>query len=164
MRTKLTFTAIVMVMLSCSPSETKDTIAVPDKDNDKVVLAQKMFDAFNQHRWDVMANYYSDSALFLDPAFGKTYLKQSRSQTVDKYARFQSVFPDIKDEIVAMYPSDDKVIVEFVSRGTLISGVKLELPIVTVLTYKDSLIVKDATYYDVECFPEEENPGEIEIP
>jgi len=152
-------------MLSCRPSETKDnTIAIPDKDNDKVVLAQKMFDAFNHHQWEVMANYYSDSALFLDPAFGKTYLKQSRSQTVEKYTLMQRVFPDIKDDVVAMYPSGDKVIVEFISTGTLASGDLFQLPIITVLTFKDNLIVKDATYYDVEYSGDEAESSEGEIP
>lgn len=170
MQTKFAFVAMIMVMLSCTLPEKKvDDHAVTNKDDDHIAHARKMFDAFNQHQWQVMANYYSDSALFLDPAFGKTYIKQSRSQTVEKYALLQRVFPDIKDEIVAMYPSDNKVIVEFISTGTLASGAVFQLPIITVLTFENDLIVKDATYYDVENSEEENSeeegsPEEIEIP
>jgi hypothetical protein len=165
MQTKLTFVAMAILMLSCTLPEKKvDEHAVTNKDDDHIALARKMFDAFNQHQWQVMANYYSDSALFLDPVFGKTYIKQSRSQTVEKYALLQRVFPDIKDEIVAMYPSDNKVIVEFISTGTLASGELFQLPIITVLTFENNLIVKDATYYDAENTSEYENPNEEEIP
>jgi len=157
MRNKITFIAMVIVLLSCNPPE-------KNKGDDHVALAQKMFDAFNQHQWEAMANCYSDSALFLDPAFGKDYLKQSRSQTVAKYTLLQSVFPNIKDEIVAIYPSDNKVIVEFISTGTLASGVVLQLPMIAVLTFENNLIVKDATYYDVDNSSEVENADKEEIP
>ena len=123
-----------------------------------------MFDAFNNHQWEAMANCYTDSALFLDPAFGKTYVKQSRAETMEKYSRFQRAFPDIHDEIGAMYPSDNKVIVEFSSTGKMANGESFQLPIITVLTFENNLIVKDATYYDVENSEEEGNPEEDEIP
>lgn len=134
--------AMAVMMLSCNLAE--------NKGSNHVALAQKMFDAFNQHQWQEMANCYSDSALFLDPAFGKTYLKQSRLEVAEKYARFQRAFPDIHDEVVAMYPSENKVIVEFISTGTMAGGASFKLPIITVLTFENDLIVKDATYYDVE--------------
>ena len=143
-------------MLSCKPPE--------HKGDNNVALAQKMFDAFNAHQWQAMANCYRDSAQFLDPAFGKTYLPQTRSEVVEKYTRFQNAFPDIHDEIIAMYPSDNKVIVEFISTGTMASGAAFKLPIITVLTFENNLIVKDATYYDVENSSKEENPDEEEIP
>jgi steroid delta-isomerase-like uncharacterized protein len=148
---------MVMVMLSCNPSER-------NKGLDHVALAQKMFDAFNQHQWQAMANCYSDSARFLDPAFGKTYLKQTRSEVVEKYARFQRAFPDIHDEVIAMYPSENKVIVEFISTGTMAGGSAFKLPIITVLTFENDLIVKDATYYDVENSSDEENSNDVENP
>ncbi len=151
---------LAVVMLSCNAPENKDNntvVAIQDSTN--VMLAQKMFDAFNQHHWQAMANCYTDSALFLDPAFGKKYLKQSRSQTAEKYALLQRVFPDINDEVVAMYPSGNRVIVEFISTGKLASGDLFQLPIITVLTFENNLIVKDATYYDVE-YSGEENPKE----
>lgn len=166
MKIEITFIALAMVVLSCQAPENKEattevtpTVATPD--NNKVALAQQMFDAFNKHDWQAMANFYTDSALFLDPAFGKTYVKQARSQTVQKYTLLNNVFPDIHDEVVAMYPSGDKVIVEFVSTGTLASGELFQLPIITVLTFENNLIVKDATYYDVENSGDEETPEQF---
>lgn len=97
-----------------------------------------------------MAGYYSDSALFLDPAFGKEYVIQSRRAVIEKYTGFQEVFPDIHDQIVGMYPSGDKVTVEFISTGNSSDGTSFKLPIITVLTIANGHIVKDATYYDVE--------------
>lgn len=156
MRISITIIAVAMVVLSCKPPENKSA--------NNVALTQKMFDAFNNHQWEAMANCYTDSALFLDPAFGKTYVKQSRAETMEKYSRFQRAFPDIHDEIGAMYPSDNKVIVEFSSTGKMANGESFQLPIITVLTFENNLIVKDATYYDVENSEEEGNPEEDEIP
>ncbi len=165
MQIKITFFALLVVMLSCIAPENKDNnTVVATQDSTNVMLAQKMFDAFNQHQWQVMANCYTDSALFLDPAFGKTYLKQSRAETVEKYARFQRAFPDIHDKVVAMYPSENKVIIEFISTGKMANGASFQLPIITVLTFEDNLIVKDATYYDVENSEDEGNSEEGEIP
>jgi ketosteroid isomerase-like protein len=62
----------------------------------------------------------------------------------------QKMFPDLHDELVGVYPSGDKVTVEFVSTGTMSDSIKFSLPIVTVLTFENGLIVKDATYYDLE--------------
>ncbi len=74
--------------------------------------------------------------------FGKTYQKQSRAEVVEKYARYQRAFPDIHDEVVAMYPSENKVIVEFISTGTMASGAAFKLPIITVLRTVHSLYSK----------------------
>ncbi|MBA4054468.1 MAG: nuclear transport factor 2 family protein [Marivirga sp.] len=120
------------------------------KGSDAVSIASGMFDAFNQHEWGKMAGYYSDSALFLDPAFGKEYVTQSRASIIQKYKGFEEAFPDIQDQIVGMYASGDKVTVEFISTGNSPDGTSFRLPIVTVLTITNNLIVKDATYYDVE--------------
>jgi ketosteroid isomerase-like protein len=134
--------AMAMVLLSCNHQQHTNA--------NYVALAKKMFDAFNQHQWQAMANCYSDSALFLDPSFGKTYQTQARTEIVEKYAGFQQAFPDLHDELVDMYPSDNKVIVEFISTGRAPDGTSFKLPIITVLTFENDLIVKDATYYDVE--------------
>jgi ketosteroid isomerase-like protein len=109
-----------------------------------------MFDAFNHHDWEKMAGHYSDSALFLDPAFGKEYVTQSRQAVIQKYKGFQDAFPDIHDEIVGIYASGNRVTVEFISTGNSPDGVSFKLPIVTVLTIADDKIIRDATYYDVE--------------
>lgn len=142
MRTHITFMATVILLLSCTNRR--------DNGDKYVSIAKKMFDAFNQHQWQVMADYYSDSASFLDPSFGKEYVTRPRAAIVEKYAGFQQAFPDIHDEVMGMYSSDDKVTVEFISTGTAADGTSFKLPIVTVLTFSNGLIVKDATYYNLE--------------
>lgn len=113
-----------------------------------VTRTREMFEAFNRHNWQAMANYYSQTASFLDPSFGTAYVDKTREETVAKYAEMEKMFPDVHDEIKGIYPSEDKVIVEFIASGTGPDSVRLKLLIISVLTFKDGLIVKDATYYD----------------
>lgn len=113
-------------------------------------IATAMFDAFNQHNWEKMASYYSNDAQFLDPSYGTEFVTKSRSETAAKYAELEKMFPDINDQIVGMYPSGEIITVEFVSTGSISDSIKFKLPIITVLTFKDGVIIKDATYYDLE--------------
>jgi ketosteroid isomerase-like protein len=137
-----TFAAILMLLSCTTPHKKNDTAAA---------IASRMFDAFNRHEWETMASHYSDSALFLDPGFGKEYVIQSREAIIEKYKALQRAFPDIHDQVVEMYPSGDSVItVAFISTGNAPNGTSFRLPIVTILTVKNGVIVKDATYYDVE--------------
>ncbi len=59
------------------------------------------------------------------------------------------LFPDIRDEIIAIYPSGDKnVIVEFISTGTGPDGSMFALPVCTIFTIENGMITKDYIYYD----------------
>jgi ketosteroid isomerase-like protein len=74
---------------------------------------------------------------------------KSRAQIVKEYSELQSMFPDVQDSVVAVYPSGkNKVIVEFVSKGTNPDKTKFELPICTIFTIENGKITKDYTYYD----------------
>lgn len=128
---------LAAIVMSCQPSG-----------GENVEKAQAMFDAFNRHDWNAMASFYSEPASFLDPSFGTGYVNKNREETATKYAEMEKIFPDLQDELVGIYPSGDKVTVEFVSTGTAPDSTKFKLPIITVLTFKDGLIIKDATYYD----------------
>jgi ketosteroid isomerase-like protein len=112
--------------------------------------AEKLFDAFNRHDWKEMSSVYAESASFLDPSFGKEYVSKTRTETAGKYSEMEKMFPDIHDDVTGIYPSGDVVTVEFVSTGKMNDSVSFRLPIISVLTFKDGLIVKDATYYDQE--------------
>jgi len=135
------FLPLITLFVSCQLAHAQD-----EKKN--VAAAKKMFEAFNKHEWSTMAGYYSDEALFLDPSFGTECVSKTRKETVAKYAEMEKMFPDIYDEITGIYPSGDKVIVEFTSTGTTPDGTKFKLPIIAVLTFKNGLIVKDASYFD----------------
>ncbi|HWA33618.1 MAG TPA: nuclear transport factor 2 family protein [Cyclobacteriaceae bacterium] len=117
-------------------------------------IANRMFDAFNKHDWEGMASCYSETASFLDPSFGTEYVPKTRKETVAKYNEMTKLFPDLHDEVTGMYTSGDKVIAEFIATGSMSDSVKFRIPIAIVLTMKDGLIVKDATYYDP---PDQEN-------
>jgi ketosteroid isomerase-like protein len=96
-----------------------------------------------------MAEMYSETADFKDPSLGKGIVKQTREQTARKYADLNALFPNLKDEILEMYPSgDNHVIVEFLSTGTAPDSTKFELPICTIFTIENGKITKDFTYYD----------------
>jgi ketosteroid isomerase-like protein len=133
--------AFITLVNSCSHEKANEI-------NENAGVVKSMFDSFNRHDWKAMADHYIDSASFLDPSYGLEYVKQSRSQLIEKYGEMQNVFPDIHDEIVGTYPSGDKVIVEFISSGKAADGTSFKLPISCILTLKDARIVKDATYYD----------------
>ena len=139
MKKMIRFLLLLMLFASCQSGK---------QEADNVAKAKEMFDAFNRHDWAAMTNCYSASASFLDPSYGVEYVDKTRNEIADKYSGMQKIFPDIHDELVGIYASDDKVTVEFVSAGTAADGSKFMLPIISVLTFKDGSIVKDATYYD----------------
>lgn len=113
-----------------------------------VAIVKSMFDAFNKHDWKSMADHYADSASFLDPAYGTEYVVQSRTEMIQKYNELQAMFPDVHDQVIGLYPSDDKIAVEFISTGKN-DSITFTLPISCILTLKDGKIIRDATYYDL---------------
>jgi ketosteroid isomerase-like protein len=137
---KLVVMSMLLILAACSSPSIQDNNAF---------AARKVFEAFNKHDWKVMTSLYAEQALFLDPSFGKEFVSKSRSETVAKYAEMEKMFPDIHDEVTGLYASENTITVEFISTGTAPDGTKFVLPIVSVLTFKEGLIIKDATYYDL---------------
>ena len=114
-----------------------------------IAIVKKLFGYFNAHAWEAMAALYTEPADFKDPSFGQEIVQQTRVETAQKYRALAEIFPDIRDDIVAFYPSGEKhIIVEFVSSGTAPDGSEWTLPICTIFTIEDGLITKDFTYYD----------------
>ena len=139
---------IVLMMLATallvSCNNTTNTTAV---ENEKIV--RQCYEFFNKHEWEKMAALYTETADFKDPSLGQGVVKQSRKQIVEKYTTLSEMFPDVKDEVVQIYPSGDKhIIAEFVSTGTAADGSNFELPICTIFTLENGQITKDFTYYD----------------
>lgn len=132
--------SMLLILAACSSPSIQDNNAS---------AARKVFEAFNKHDWKVMTSLYAEQALFLDPSFGKEFVSKSRSETVAKYAEMEKMFPNIHDEVTGLYASENTITVEFISTGTAPDGTKFVLPIVSVLTFKEGLIIKDATYYDL---------------
>jgi predicted SnoaL-like aldol condensation-catalyzing enzyme len=134
-----------LVLTACSSEQPIDSLA----GERNAALAKQLYRHFNDHNWKAMAALYADTAEFKDPSLGSGIVKQTREQIETKYAELESVYPDIRDEIVRIYPSGkEHVIVEFISSGSSSAGEQWTLPICTIFEMKNGLITKDFTYYD----------------
>jgi ketosteroid isomerase-like protein len=141
---KKTLLLILILFISCNESKTKK---METTSNEKLI--EQYFEHFNNHDWAKMADLYIENAAFKDPSLGVGILTQTKKQIVDKYAKLHSVFPDLHDKIIQIYPSgENHIIVEFVSSGTAPDDSKFELPICTIFTIENGLITKDFTYFD----------------
>lgn len=136
--------AVALMLISCNPQNSNNMTVT---ENEKIV--KQYFEYFNQHDWDKMAAMYADVSEFKDPSLGVGIVKLTRQQIIEKYNGLSSMFPDVKDEIVQVYPSGDKhIIVEFVSSGSAPDGSSFELPICTIFTIENGQITKDFSYFD----------------
>lgn len=140
MKTLISCSILVFSILSCNNLSRQNA-------NEKLV--KQFFKHFNNHDFEKMANMYVENAEFKDPSLGIGIVKQSRSQTIQKYKALNTAFADIHDEIQNIYLSgDNHIIVEFVSGGTALDKSKFELPICTIFTIENGLITQDFTYFD----------------
>jgi len=135
---------MIAFFFSCSDKE-----STAEKTNENIKVVNQLFSHFNNHEWQKMADLYVEEGEFKDPSIGPGIVKMSRADIVAKYKELNQVFPDIKDEVVAIYPSgNEHVIVEFVSTGTAPDNSKFELPICTIFTIENGKITKDYNYFD----------------
>ena len=151
MRKILSVFILTFILIGCN-NQTKEK-TMDTSTNEKLV--KQYFEHFNNHEWTKMANMYAETTDFKDPSLGQGIVKQTRQQIVDKYSELNKVFPDLHDQVIQTYPSDDKhIIVEFISSGTAPDHSKFELPICTIFTIENGVITKDFSYFD--NFDEEE--------
>lgn len=135
----------ILILMVWAVSACTSSLSQQEKNSQQV---QSMFEAFNRHDWKAMSEHYTDSALFLDPSFGIDYVSQSRNEMITKYTQMEQLFPNIHDEVITLFAKGDQVAVEFVSTGSSGDSVSFTLPISCILTLRNNLIVKDATYYN----------------
>jgi ketosteroid isomerase-like protein len=129
------YMGFVLLSACGSPSQTNSV------NEETLKIANGVFDAFNAHDWDKMESLYADNVRLQDPAYpggktGKTGMTE-----------FYRSVPDIHDEVQHITVRDNVAVVEFISTGTL-NGQKFSLPICSVLTIENGLVVEDRTYYD----------------
>ena len=56
----------------------------------------------------------TENSEFKDPTLGIGIVKQTRAEIIKKYIELNKTFPDLKDEVVQIYPSGEQyMIVEF---------------------------------------------------
>ncbi|MEO8534626.1 MAG: nuclear transport factor 2 family protein [Flavobacterium sp.] len=137
---------IVTITIASCNNEVKPPNLNP---SEKEKIVKQYFEYFNKHQWKELSEMYTPVSDFKDPSFGKEMITQTRKQTRDKYTSLNVIFPDLHDEIINIYPSDEKhIIVEFVSTGTAPDNSKFKLPICTIFTIENGKITKDFTYFD----------------
>ncbi len=140
--------ALVMFVTACQEKTPSNVKSEPLSQVDPA-KGRALFEAFNAHNWQKMADLYAPDAVFLDPALGAEPVHQSKDSIVAKYTALQSICPDITDSLVGVWACDtNKLVAEFVSKGTFPDGSSMRLPIVSILTFRNGLIVSDRTYYD----------------
>ena len=141
MKKSLLTLSLFITLFSCKNS--------PNQPSENQIIIKQLYDHFNKHEWQKLADLYVETADFKDPSLGTEITKQTRQQTVQKYSEMEKMFPDIKDEVVQMYDSGNNVVVvEFVSTGTAPDGTKFKMPICSIYTIENGKITKDFTYYD----------------
>jgi predicted SnoaL-like aldol condensation-catalyzing enzyme len=143
MRNFLLGLSLLIVLASCKTTEKEMDLSSANEQ-----LIQTYYQYFNKHDWQKMADMYIDSAAFKDPSLGAGIVKQTKVQIIQKYQGLNDLFANIKDSIVAVYPSGKQVIVEFVSTGTGADKSTFTLPICTIFTIDNGKISKDFTYYN----------------
>jgi hypothetical protein len=70
MKTQIMF--IALLLLSCNNPKNNFIKEVPNANKE---IAIKFFDAFNRHDWVAYSDFYSANADFLDPSYGKEFVK-----------------------------------------------------------------------------------------
>lgn len=142
MKSRAALIIIFFVFNSCKNEKT-----MVSSSNEKLVA--HYFEHFNNHEWSKLAKMYAENAEFKDPSLGTGVVKQTRQQIIDKYSELYKIFPNIKDEVIKIYPSGERhIIVEFISTGTAPDNSRFELPICTIFTIENGLITKDFSYFD----------------
>jgi len=129
----------VFLILSCKQTKSTSSVELP---------LDIYFQYFNAHDWEKMAAMYDSVSLFKDPAFGPGTHQMTRQDIVKKYQELAQFIPDVRDSVISKHQSGDYVTIEFISKGTQPDGKPFELPICTIMKWKDGRIVEDFTYYD----------------
>lgn len=136
--------SLIILIFTCCNQKKEEPMYDPN-----IRLVEQYFELFNQHKWTELAEMYSENAEFKDPTFGPEIVRQSRAEFIQKYSELNAIFPDLKDEVIQIYPSGkDHLVVEFISTGKAADHTELKLPICTIFTIENGLITKDFTYFD----------------
>ncbi len=139
---------LIACFVLCASCTMRRSERTDDEETRNITLVKKLYEHFNNHDWNAMAALYSDPAEFKDPSFGQDVVRQTRAEIESKYRELEAVFPDVRDDILSVYPSGrNHVIVEFVSSGGS-DSTRWTLPICTIFTIENGKITKDYTYYD----------------
>ena len=141
---KTNYFILILLLASCT---SKNSAIEKSRDNTNLIV--QYFGYFNNHDWARMSLMYVETAEFKDPTLGNGIVKMTKEQILQKYTELGTIFPDVTDTVLQIYPSgENNIIVEFVSTGTAPDGSKFKLPICTIFTVENGKITKDFSYFD----------------
>jgi len=110
------------------------------------VVVERLFDAFNRHDADALAALYASDTVLISP--DRPAPLRGPAEVRGVYAELFAQFPDIHDRVVGVTAQDGRAAVEFVSTGCAADHSQcIELPIATVLTFREERIVRDISYF-----------------
>ncbi|MFN3529339.1 MAG: nuclear transport factor 2 family protein [Bacteroidia bacterium] len=143
---------LMVILLGIAGCKTDAMQELRNKQDANVQLIQAMFAEFNRHQWEAMAEYYAEESHVKSPETGMQEQQISRDELIAIYRQLEADVPDIKDEVVNIYPAGERhIIAEFISTGTGADGMSFALPICAIFTINGGLITSDFTYYDNYC-------------
>lgn len=120
-----------------------------DCNEEAVAVVHALFDAFNRHDLDALANAYAPDAMLESSDFDAP--RHGRDGARRTYAELFAASPTVRDEVKSIVVDGDSVAVEFESswdaQGAIPAG---KLPIATFFRLRGELIARDATYFDAE--------------
>lgn len=119
------------------------TLSGGDPTSRETALA--MFDTFNRRDLDAMEALYAQDAVLTSSDF---CAPRGRVDIRRTYQALFDAFPDVRDEVSKVVAEDGLVAIQFTAKAN-----GLELPIVTIFTIRDGLIVRDETVFDAGGAP-----------
>jgi steroid delta-isomerase-like uncharacterized protein len=123
-----------------------------------VLVARRYYDAFNRRALDEAAALVADDLEWTNHPLGAVYRGPAGFRRfLETYA---TAFPDSHTEVTSVVASGDRVIVEFIARGTHTgplagpvgdirpTGRSVAIPLCEVLELRDGRIVAGRSYWD----------------
>ena len=155
MKTQKLFTGIIIFLLllySCKQQVTSTSTLVD--------MANRKFEAMNQHDSNAIAKLYADSAKIQSPNFDKPETGPAGIRSI--YNRYFTSTPDMVYTITRILPGDSSVTVEYTFAGTMqhledsgpkyMLGKYYKLKACSVLEIRNGMIVSDVSYFDQVAF------------
>jgi steroid delta-isomerase-like uncharacterized protein len=109
--------------------------------------------AWKDHDAHSLALYHADNSMVISPTHGELH---GRPAIEEVYTMWFTAFPDLRFTQDHLLVENDRAVVFFRSSGTHVkpfgnmppTGRKLEVQGVSLITFKDGLIVHETRYYD----------------
>ena len=117
-------------------------------------LARDYLEAWNRRDWDRWTELFHQEYTYTG---GDGQTQKGPQAGMDVGQMFATAFPDGKLEIKHVHTAGDVAIVEFIGRGThegdlmgiSPTGKGMEIPVCTILTFRDGKIVAEREYMDM---------------